>query len=222
MIADGAATSSPAAARIEHLITAVVAAWRAGATRGDEASHYLEAAASVVLDSPERCLSVPCDQPPCAHLDDLPKPSEVDPAAVTAALLAARDTLAWGAAYPELAGDSRYDAFRAAYAYTELVGPRGPVVTSRLSAFFTIQGPGVLYPPHAHPAPEVYWVVAGTARWRRGREDWVTRPPGSFIFHSSGQPHSTWTENEPLLALAFWTDHLDGAPVMVGDAAPRT
>ena len=222
MTADGAATSSPAAARVERLIAAVVAAWRAGATRGDEASEYLEAAAAVVLDSPERRLSVPSDQPPCAHLDDLPKPSAVDPAAVTGALLAARDALAWGAAYPELAGDSRYDAFRAAYAYAEFVGPRGPVVTGRLSAFFTIQGPGVLYPPHAHPAPEVYWVVAGTAQWRRGHEDWVTRPPGSFIFHRSGLPHATRTENEPLLALAFWTDSLDGASVMVGDAAPRT
>ena len=130
-------------------------------------------------------------------------------------MLAARGALAWGAAYPELAGDSRYDAFRSAYAYAELVGPRGPVVTDRLSAFITIQGPGVLYPPHAHPAPEVYWVAAGTARWRRGHEGWVTRPPGSFIFHRSGLPHSTQTENEPLLALAFWTDHLDGASVMV-------
>ena len=222
MTADGAASSSPAAARVERLIAAVVAAWRAGAARGDQASEYLETAAAVVLDSPERCLSVPGDQPPCAHLDDLPRPSAVDPAAVTGALLAARDALAWGAAYPELAGDSRYDAFRSAYAYTELVGPRGPVVTDRLGAFFTIQGPGVLYPPHAHPAPEVYWVAAGTAQWRRGHEDWVTRPPGSFIFHESGMPHATRTENEPLLALAFWTDHLDGESVMVEDAAPRT
>ena len=221
MTTDGAVTSSPAAAHVERLITTVVAAWRAGATRGDQGSKYLEAAVAVVSDSPERRLSVPGDQPPCAHLDDLPKPSAVDPAAVTGALLAARDALAWGTAYPELAGDSRYDAFRAAYAYAELVGPRGPIVTDRLSAFITIQGPGVLYPPHAHPAPEVYWVVAGTAQWRRGHEDWVTRPPGSFIFHRSGLPHATRTENEPLLALAFWTDHFDGASVMVGDAAPR-
>ena len=87
-------------------------------------------------------------------------------------------------------------------------------------------GPGLTYPPHAHPANEIYYVVGGTAEWRQGDGPWTRRAPGSLIQHPSGQVHATRTGRDPLLALYLWwgdieTEHLLHADVLCnGGGAP--
>ena len=90
------------------------------------------------------------------------------------------------------------------YAYANLVGGRGLLGGGGYALGVLLLGPGLLYPAHAHPANEVYYVVGGTADWRRGDGPWTARAPGSLIEHPSGLVHATRTGDEPLLALYLW------------------
>ena len=90
------------------------------------------------------------------------------------------------------------------YAYAELVGRRGLFGGGDYALGVLLLGPGLTYPPHAHPANEVYYVVGGTAEWRRGPGPWKAQAPGSLIEHPSGLVHATRTGDEPLLALYLW------------------
>jgi dimethylpropiothetin dethiomethylase len=202
---------------IEGVIEALEAAWRAGIADDAEAAPHLLATLARLEAARETMEPAPSAQPATRFLAEaVPLTAHPESAALAAALFGAAGTLAWQPAYPELGHDPRYADFRAGYAYAELAGPRGPVVTPDLAAFVTIQAPGVTYPAHAHRAFEVYYVVAGRAEWRRGEEDWSLREPGTFVVHRSGQAHAMRTGAEPLLAAAVWLDHLDGPSLMVG------
>lgn len=93
-------------------------------------------------------------------------------------------------------------------AFAELVGPDGDMDAPDCRVGFTLMAPDTLYPLHAHPAIELYFVIAGTADWRAGH---TTRrvPPGELVLHRSSEPHSMRTFAEPLLALWSWSGDLD-------------
>jgi quercetin dioxygenase-like cupin family protein len=91
------------------------------------------------------------------------------------------DSLPWmtTARYP--------DWFRKTYRYKELVGWVSDWQSAKASAWkgvpnpeirmgFLELDPGATYPFHAHPAPELYYVMHGTARWTVGNETFVARP----------------------------------------------
>lgn len=66
-------------------------------------------------------------------------------------------------------------------------------------------GAGVDYPPHHHPADEVYLPLT-PARWVHGLdEDHRPEPPGVPIHHRPWQPHGMGTDDRPLLAVYFWS-----------------
>jgi mannose-6-phosphate isomerase-like protein (cupin superfamily) len=90
------------------------------------------------------------------------------------------------------------------YGWTEIIGPRGPIPSQKLACGFLLLGPGLTYPDHHHMAEELYIVIAGTASWRRGAENWRQPPPGAVIHHPSDMPHAMKTGDETLLALYFW------------------
>ncbi|MDH3473887.1 MAG: dimethylsulfoniopropionate lyase [Rhodospirillales bacterium] len=128
--------------------------------------------------------------------------------------------------------DMRYDTaatpemarFIDNYAYAPVLGPDiyGPmnlIPCDRVFFGFTLQAPGVLYPAHGHRATELYYVIAGRAEWRRGAEDWVLRPPGSFLLHGPDMAHAMRTLDEPLLAFVAWVSDLDCAS-WVGESPP--
>lgn len=93
-------------------------------------------------------------------------------------------------------------------AWAEIVGPGAPVRHAALCLGFVLFAPRTWYPPHAHPAVELYHVISGTALWTAG--DVVTpRPPGSFVLHPSGLPHATRTQDAPLLTIYTWTGDVD-------------
>ena len=54
-------------------------------------------------------------------------------------------------------------------------------------------GPHITYPEHAHPAAEIYAVVAGRAEWLQGDRIWRNRAPGELIRHASMEPHAMRT-----------------------------
>lgn len=91
------------------------------------------------------------------------------------------------------------------YGYVELVGPGRPVESADLLVGLLLLGPDMHYPDHAHPAEEIYHVVAGEADWWREDEGWRRKPPGTLIHHASMVRHAMRTAEEPLLALYCWT-----------------
>lgn len=93
-------------------------------------------------------------------------------------------------------------------AFAELVGPDGDMGAPDCRVGFTLMAPDTFYPLHAHPAIELYFVIAGTAEWQAG--DTTRRvPPGELVLHRSSESHSMRTFAEPLLALWSWSGDLD-------------
>lgn len=109
----------------------------------------------------------------------------------------------------------RYPRFYLGNAVAELVGPGDWVPTESMKAGFFILSPHVDYASHHHAADELYLVLAGTARWAKGKRspgpsDFQEVPPGRFIRHKPWQPHSISTGSQPLLAAWAWLGDIDG------------
>jgi hypothetical protein len=122
-------------------------------------------------------------------------PRCLDPALV-AELCAAAPRLAWRQSYePREVGA----AFLQNYGWTEFLG-----VPARIACGVLLLGPATLYPPHSHPAEEVYVPLSGTAEWLQGDGVWRPQPPGSLIHHRSQETHAMRANDEPLLALYLW------------------
>jgi hypothetical protein len=113
----------------------------------------------------------------------------------------AADVLEWRQTYS--AADFG-PAFLERYGWTELIGQRGPIPSTKIACGFLMLGPDTDYPSHAHEAEELYLPLAGAALWMRDAEDFVSRPAGLPIYHSSWMPHAMRTRADPLLALYVW------------------
>ena len=95
------------------------------------------------------------------------------------------------------------------YGYVELIGPGRPVESRDLLVGLLLLGPEMHYPDHAHPAEEIYHVVAGHADWWREDEGWRRKAPGAVIHHAPMMRHAMRTTEEPLLALYCWTGKVE-------------
>lgn len=63
---------------------------------------------------------------------------------------------------------------------------------------------GGYYPGHAHPAPEIYFVLSGTAQWTVANETFEARP-GMAIYHAPDVQHRMVnTGADVLRAVWFW------------------
>ena len=64
--------------------------------------------------------------------------------------------------------------------------------------------PGGFYPSHAHPAPEIYYIVSGAAEWSVGAETFAA-VAGMAIYHAPNMPHRMVnTGTVPLRTVWFW------------------
>lgn len=111
-----------------------------------------------------------------------------------------RGELRWVYGYPARPGE---EDLPQRVAFSQVVGPDVRLRHGATRLGFTLIGPGTLYPAHAHPAVELYFVLAGTARWATRSTD-ADQPPGAFILHPSGEPHLMQTGDAPLLAFYVW------------------
>jgi len=89
-------------------------------------------------------------------------------------------------------------------AFAEIIGPEAPYASERVCLGLTLIGPNTFYPPHRHPAIELYYVVAGKATWTADGES-LRNPPGAFILHGSQVVHAMHTDQKPLLAVYTWS-----------------
>ncbi len=95
-------------------------------------------------------------------------------------------------------------------AWAELVGPAAPIRSDVVGFGLTVITRSTFYPPHRHPAVELYAVVAGASEWTL---DGVTRScrAGDFILHPSDVPHAMRALDAPLLGIYSWTGDIVSA-----------
>lgn len=97
------------------------------------------------------------------------------------------------------------------YAHATLLGPPDDVQTSDvpgrsgLAVGLVLLGPGVVYPPHQHPADEVY-VPLQRIEWTHERDAIPAAvEAGDLIHHLPWQPHSMRVGSRPGLLLYLWS-----------------
>ncbi|MER0237341.1 dimethylsulfonioproprionate lyase family protein [Fulvimarina sp. MAC8] len=89
------------------------------------------------------------------------------------------------------------------FAYTEFLGPRGPIPTDRLILGAVLFAPNTTYPQHNHQdIEESYVSIAGA--W--SENDAAVYAPGSLILNRSGEQHRITTGAvDPCLLVYAWT-----------------
>ncbi|WP_419908096.1 dimethylsulfonioproprionate lyase family protein [Hoeflea sp.] len=92
---------------------------------------------------------------------------------------------------------------------TELVGPDGHIAADGVRIGLLVSEPSTDYPVSSHSGEETYLVLAGTAEWIVGDQDYVACPPGTLIHHPAWVPHGRRTLDEPFLGAWRWSGDLD-------------
>jgi len=141
------------------------------------------------------------------------------------AVLRASPRLHWvRRAYADEPSSPQMDAWRSGYSYAVLAGPESPggsadarsvYLSDDLLLGFSLQAPGLMYPPHNHEAVELYGVISGTARWYHPESGWVERPPGAVTVNEAYQIHAMETVNEPMLTWVAWVTCPTVTPAMI-------
>lgn len=93
-------------------------------------------------------------------------------------------------------------ALQSKYAYAELVGPNGPVLTNEVILGLVLFAPGCTYPTHAHDGiTESYICLSGSI----SENDQGVYAPGSLIFNPPGHLHRiTVADYQPALLAYAW------------------
>src|SRR5713226_7039128 len=107
----------------------------------------------------------------------------------------------------EWTGSPQYpESLRRVYRYKALIGGRWPKVIPQRDVLMGVLelAPGAIYPAHAHPAPEIYYVMNGTAQWTVGEETFVAEP-GMAVYHAPNTLHRMINTGDDVLRAAwFW------------------
>lgn len=120
-------------------------------------------------------------------------------------------------------GSARYPAtFRDAYVVRELIGQGDDALADPSLRVGTVELPaGFVYPPHRHPAAEVYVVLTGELRWEVDGERFDAHP-GSVVRHPPLAVHAmTVSAHGPAELLWVWYPATgDPHRVLAVDAEP--
>lgn len=100
------------------------------------------------------------------------------------------------------------------YGYLECAGPEAPVRTDKLRLGLLLLGPATLYPPHQHPAEEIY-LPLGPGRWWRAGDSWRELTSGAVIHHPPLCGHATESGAEALAAIYLWRGEIARAAEIV-------
>lgn len=144
---------------------------------------------------------IPCQaeqKPVCAHLS---RALDIGLLQTTAPLIRAieriRNQLHWEYGYNKVP-----PGLRNKFAFTELMGPKGPIVADPLILGLVLFAPATTYPTHRHQGiTESYFCLSGAIS-----ENHVgVYAPGSLIFNPPEHPHRiTTSASEPSLLAYAW------------------
>ncbi|MEM8536226.1 MAG: dimethylsulfonioproprionate lyase family protein [Pseudomonadota bacterium] len=113
------------------------------------------------------------------------------------ALDAVSDQLSWQYGYEKVP-----KGLRNSYAYAEITGPHGPVITSEIILGIVLFAPGCVYPAHAHDGITESYVCLSGAVSENNQGVYV---PGSLIFNPPDHLHRiTVGKSEPALLAYAW------------------
>ena len=186
-----------------YLLAEFEALYRLGSAGGSKAirSHRrrVRAALSAILDAnPAVVERAPEEKPVTAHLG---RAFDLGAVSVAGGLSRALERVA-----PELTWEYGYAKVPASlakkYAYCEVLGPQGPVLSERLILGFVLFAPDTTYPQHSHSdIEESYVSVAGA--W--SENELAVYAPGSLILNRPGHEHRITTgEADPCLLAYAW------------------
>lgn len=158
-----------------------------------------EAISKVMDDNPPLRFHQPMTKPVCAHFKRALDNGRVHN---TAALIRAIDSvsasLSWVYGY-----DTVPRHLSSKFAYAEIVGPSGPVVSNRVILGLVLFAPRCIYPTHSHDGlTESYYCLSGSV----SENDDGVYAPGSMIFNPPGRQHRiTVDAREPCLLAYAWS-----------------
>lgn len=160
--------------------------------------HVREAINRVLKANPLIRTQPPAQKPVTAHLKRALDEGRGDRMGSTIrALESVQDDLSWQYGYEKvpkgLVGN---------YAYAEVAGPSGPVVSEEIILGIVLFGPGCTYPAHAHRGITESYVCLSGAVSENHQGVYV---PGSMIFNPPEHLHRiTVGINEPALLIYAW------------------
>jgi len=151
----------------------------------------------IAADSPV-LTGEPLTKPVCAHLTRALDQGRLQKTAtVTQSIENIAGELAWLYGYERM---PKHLAHK--YAYAEIAGPNGPVVTNRVILGLVLFAPKCIYPAHSHEGiTESYFCLSGAV----SENDDGVYAPGSLIFNPPGRNHRiTVSATEPCLLAYAW------------------
>ena len=98
------------------------------------------------------------------------------------------------------------EELRKVYRYKALIGGdcSGVIPHDEVSMGYLELAPKATYPAHQHSAPEIYYVISGTAEWSVDNETFLVES-GTAIYHSSNALHRMVNIGNDILRLVyFW------------------
>ncbi|MGI9521718.1 MAG: dimethylsulfonioproprionate lyase family protein, partial [Hyphomicrobiaceae bacterium] len=161
----------------------------------------------------------PMTKPVCAHLKRaLDNGRLQSTATLIRAIESVSDQLTWVYGYDRV---PRH--LLGKFAYAEILGPSGPLVSTRLILGLVLFAPRCIYPAHSHDGlSESYYCLSGSV----SENDDGVYAPGSMIFNPPGRNHRiTVDAREPCLLAYAWAgpeDKLANQKLIFSRGRPRS
>lgn len=157
----------------------------------------------VLTEDTELVLGTPETRPVTAHLDrTLDNGEEGSTQSFVRALSKISPDLSWQYGYENMP-----KSLEDKYAYSEILGPRGPIVSDDLILGLVLFAPGCTYPAHSHTdITESYYCLSGYVSQNHAG----VYPPGSLLFNAPDHEHAIATSRyEPVLLSYVWVGDAD-------------
>jgi mannose-6-phosphate isomerase-like protein (cupin superfamily) len=116
--------------------------------------------------------------------------------------------------------------FLSLFSCAEGIGPEGRLAHDSLIVGLYLYGPGMRYPQHAHPADEVYVVLAGRQAFQIGAHaSFIAHGPGAVVVLPADSSHAIRTEGGPAFGVFLRRGDIGGhswyRADMTDDASPK-
>jgi len=157
-----------------------------------------EQISKIIASNPVVQIGQPVTKPVCAHLKRALDQGRLQRTATAIrAIESVTDDLAWMYGYDRLPKH-----LTEKFAYAEIVGPNGPVLSNQLILGLVLFAPKCVYPAHSHDGiTESYFCLSGSI----SENDDGVYAPGSLIFNPPGRNHRiTVGDREPCLLAYAW------------------